>query len=48
MSEIKANAASDFEDVFAVIKRLPQGATVLTTAIMGLMDIKSHMIYIME
>ena len=28
MSEIKANATSDFEDVFAVIKRLPQGATV--------------------
>ena len=36
MSEIKANATSDFEDVFAVIKRLPQGATVLTTAIYGL------------
>lgn len=33
LSEIKANSTSDFEDVFDVIEKLPQGARVLTTAL---------------
>ena len=33
LSEIKANSTSDFEDVFDVIEKLPQGAKVLTTAL---------------
>ena len=31
--EIKANSTSDFEEVFDVIKKLPKGAKVLTTAL---------------
>ena len=41
LSEIKANATSDFEEVLAVIKRLPQGAGILTTL---LYNIKGHKI----
>lgn len=33
LSEIKTNSTSDFEDVFDVIEKLPQGAEVLTTAL---------------
>lgn len=40
LSEIKTNATSNFEEVFAVIERLPQGAEVLTTALYGVKGYK--------
>ena len=33
LDKIKANSVSDFEEVFAIIERLPRGATVLTTTL---------------